>query len=68
MDKEEINLEERENIDVNSLAAKIPTDHARYHLFRLPHSHNGDHLNSIGNVFTTMGRFSKSLKFNFGNL
>lgn len=51
MDKEEINLEERQNVDVNSLASMIPSDHARYHLFCLPHSHNGDHLNSIGNTY-----------------
>ncbi|KAG8194422.1 hypothetical protein JTE90_011032 [Oedothorax gibbosus] len=55
MDKEEINLEERENIQVDSLAARIPTDHARYHLFRLPHSHNGDNLNSIVFIYSVPG-------------
>ncbi|GFS86441.1 twinfilin-2 [Trichonephila clavipes] len=56
MDKEEINMEERLNIDVvNSLADRVPSDHARYHLFCLPHSYEGDQLNSIVFIYSVPG-------------
>ncbi|CAL1279164.1 unnamed protein product [Larinioides sclopetarius] len=55
MEKEEINLEERLNIDVNSLPDKIPSDHARYHLFCLPHSYEGDQLNSVVFIYSVPG-------------
>lgn len=49
MAKEEINLEKRLSIDVSKLAENVPSDHARYHLFRLSHYYEGDQFNSIGN-------------------
>ncbi|XP_015906353.1 twinfilin-2 [Parasteatoda tepidariorum] len=55
MDKEEINLEKRLQIDVNSLASQIPSDHARYHLFRMSHFYEGDNLNSIVFIYSVPG-------------
>ncbi|GIY36526.1 twinfilin-2 [Caerostris extrusa] len=55
MDKEEINLETRMNIDVNSLAENVPSDHARYHLFCLPHSYEGDQFNSVVFIYSVPG-------------
>lgn len=52
MVKEEINLEKRLSIEVSKLKENVPSDHARYHLFRLSHYYEGDQFNSIGNFFS----------------
>ncbi|UYV66137.1 TWF1, partial [Cordylochernes scorpioides] len=44
---EMINLERASHLDVHQLFAMMPSDHARYHLFRFPHSHEGDFQESI---------------------
>ncbi|XP_064483394.1 twinfilin-1-like [Ornithodoros turicata] len=54
-EKEEINLESRDNISVNSLRHKIPKNSPRYHLFLFPHSHEGDHLKSIVFIYSIPG-------------
>jgi twinfilin-like protein len=46
MAKEIVNLEMAEMTDVHSLGRQVPNDHGRYHLFRFPHSHEGDWLES----------------------
>ena len=48
MAKEVVNLESIEQVTVHTLGNKVPDDHGRYHLFRFPHSHEGDFLESIG--------------------
>lgn len=48
MAKEVVNLESIEKISVHTLGNQVPDDHGRYHLFRFPHSHEGDFLESIG--------------------
>lgn len=48
MAKEVVNLESTEQINVHTLGSQVPDDHGRYHLFRFPHSHEGDFLESIG--------------------
>lgn len=53
MVKEEINLETRLTIDANEIKDHIPSDHARYHLFCLPHYYEGDEFKSIGKNFCT---------------
>ena len=36
--------------DVEELASKVPDNEARYHLFRHKHTHEGDYLESTGEV------------------
>ncbi|XP_035233834.1 twinfilin-2-like isoform X2 [Stegodyphus dumicola] len=55
MEKEEINLETSQELDVDSLAKMVPSDHARYHLFCLPHFYEGDQLNSIVFIYSVPG-------------
>lgn len=55
MEKEEINLENRLSLDVSKLKENIPSDHARYHLFRLPHFYEGDEFKSIVFIYSVPG-------------
>lgn len=43
-----VNLEKTDNISIGNLAAQVPTESARYHLFRFQHTHEGDYTESIG--------------------
>lgn len=52
MAKEIVNLEHAEQISVATLGSLVPEDHGRYHLFRFPHSHEGDFIESIGKCFS----------------
>ena len=47
--KEVINLETTESTTVATLGCRVPENQGRYHLFRFPHSHEGDYLESISN-------------------
>lgn len=53
--REEINLEVRENITVESLSERIPRDHPRYHLFLFPHKHQGEKFKSIVFIYSIAG-------------
>nr|CAG4638618.1 EOG090X0A90 [Cyclestheria hislopi] len=55
LEKELINLEVATCITVHELAAKVPDDHGRYHLFRFPHTHEGDFLESIVFIYSMPG-------------
>ncbi|XP_054721658.1 twinfilin-2-like [Uloborus diversus] len=55
MEKEEINLEKAATLEVSSLCNHVPTDHARYHLFCLAHSYDGDYLNSTVFIYSVPG-------------
>ncbi|XP_076344198.1 twinfilin-1-like isoform X1 [Tachypleus tridentatus] len=55
INKEEINLEVKDHTDVHQLTEKIPVDHARYHLFVFPHSHEGDFLQSVVFIYSMPG-------------
>jgi twinfilin-like protein len=55
LDKEIINVELSETVEVDRLRTKIPTHHARYHLYQFKHSHNGDLLNSIVFIYSIAG-------------
>ena len=46
MVNEIVNLETTEPTGVHNLGSRVPSDHGRYHLFRFPHSHEGDYLES----------------------
>lgn len=55
VDGEEINLETTQHTDVHSLSKRVPNDHARYHLFRFPHSYEGDYVTSIVFIYSVPG-------------
>lgn len=55
MEKEEINLEQRLSIDINQLKENVPSDHARYHLFCMPHYYEGDEFKSIVFIYSVPG-------------
>ena len=51
MDQERILLASFDNTDARNLSSRIPKDHARYHFFVYKHSHEGDFLESIGELY-----------------
>nr|CAG4648787.1 EOG090X0A90 [Polyphemus pediculus] len=53
--KELVNLETLETINVANLTTKVPEDQGRYHLFRFPHTHEGDYLESIIFIYSMPG-------------
>ena len=40
-------------LSVEDLPSAVPSDAARYHVFRFKHSHEGDYLESNGETFST---------------
>nr|CAG4646446.1 EOG090X0A90 [Macrothrix elegans] len=52
---EVVNLESAETINVEKLGTRVPNDHGRYHLFRFPHTHEGDFIESIVFVYSMPG-------------
>lgn len=48
---EVVNLESTDKTTVHTLSSRVPDDHGRYHLFRFPHTHEGDFLESTGWFF-----------------
>lgn len=59
IEKEEIHLSKTSNITVNDLSAQVPSDEARYHLFIFSHTHEGDHLETVGMSKTIFYIFNK---------
>lgn len=55
LDKEEINLESRDDTNINNLPTRVPRNHSRYHLFCFPHSYEGDYLLSKVFIYSTPG-------------
>lgn len=55
LDKEEINLETTKEISLSSLRSQVPTDKARYHIFRFDHTHEGDFLQSFVFIYSMPG-------------
>lgn len=55
LEKEEIHITKADNIDVHKLAAQVPTDHARFHIFLFKHSYDGDWLESFVFVYSMPG-------------
>lgn len=47
IEDEIIHLVSAENVNVAKLPLKVPSDHARYHLYRFKHTHEGDYTESI---------------------
>ena len=56
---EVVNLAMCEPTSVEELPSRVPTDSARYHLFRFDHSYEGDRFNSIG-AFSVLFSFDIS--------
>ena len=46
--RETVNLAKTGSVEVSDLAAQVPTDAARYHLFWYRHTHEGDFTESAG--------------------
>lgn len=59
--EEKIYLVKAANIDVLKLAAQVPTDAARYHLFSFMHTHEGDYTESLFFIYSMPG-YSCSVK------
>ncbi|PVD25341.1 hypothetical protein C0Q70_15841 [Pomacea canaliculata] len=55
LENEVVNLEKTDNISIGNLAAQVPTESARYHLFRFQHTHEGDYTESIVFVYSMPG-------------
>ncbi|ESN94525.1 hypothetical protein HELRODRAFT_107800 [Helobdella robusta] len=61
LDKEIINVEKSDNVDVAQIVRLTPSDHARYHLYLFKHTHEGDQ--QIACVFLyTMPGYNCSIK------
>ena len=50
LEEEIIVLKSKDNVDITTLPSKVPTECARYHLFRYKHNYEGDSLESNGMV------------------
>ena len=48
LEEEVIVLKSKDNVDIVELPSKVPTECARYHLFRYKHNYEGDSLESNG--------------------
>ena len=49
--KETVNLESKaSSLQVSMLPKKVPTDQPRYHVYLFKHSHQGNYLESIGEL------------------
>lgn len=55
LDKEVVNLESSGNVSVDELRRKIPSDHARYHLYLFKHTHEGDQQTACVFIYTMPG-------------
>ncbi|KAK3576655.1 hypothetical protein CHS0354_004940 [Potamilus streckersoni] len=55
LSEETVELEEASDIGVNVLASRVPTDHARYHIFTYKHTHEGDYTESIIFIYSMPG-------------
>ncbi|ENN81951.1 twinfilin [Dendroctonus ponderosae] len=53
--EETINLVCAENISLEQLPAKVPSDTARYHLYKFKHTHEGDYTESIVFIYSMPG-------------
>lgn len=44
LNKEIINFEEAENVNIGDLASHVPSESARYHIYNFKHTHEGDYM------------------------
>ena len=50
MESESVEMPRSGSMTVQDLPAAVPSDAARYHVFRFKHNHEGDYLESNGNI------------------
>ncbi|CAH1170374.1 unnamed protein product [Phaedon cochleariae] len=55
IDEEEIHLVGAENVSIEKLPSKVPSDTGRYHLYRFKHTHEGDYTESIVFIYSMPG-------------
>lgn len=55
LEKEEIKISKMENIEVAQLKFQLPTDHARFHLYRFKHTYEGDQKESYIFIYSMPG-------------
>lgn len=53
--EEKIDLVSSENLKLDNLPSKVPTDGGRYHLFKFKHTHEGDYTESIIFIYSMPG-------------
>jgi len=53
--EETIHLVSAENIVLEKLPSKVPSDTARYHLYKFKHTHEGDYLENIVFIYSMPG-------------
>ncbi|CAG2068870.1 unnamed protein product, partial [Timema podura] len=61
LEEERIHLSDKDNVSVNRLLEKVPSDCARYHLYNFKHTHEGDYLESVVFIYSMPG-YSCSIK------
>lgn len=54
IEEETIHLVCAENVPLEKLPSKVPTDTGRYHLYKFKHTHEGDYMESIGKEKTKL--------------
>ena len=52
LDSEKVNMTRSGMLSVEDLPSAVPSDAARYHVFRFKHSHEGDYLESNGETLS----------------
>ncbi|EGD81737.1 hypothetical protein PTSG_02449 [Salpingoeca rosetta] len=55
LDAEQIKLAKADKSSIDDIAAQVPEDAARYHLFNFKHSHEGDNMESAVFVYSCPG-------------
>lgn len=55
LDEEKIHIVTAKNIQVYELAAQVPKDHARYHIYLFKHTHESDYLESFVFIYSMPG-------------
>lgn len=55
LEEEKIHLVCAENINLDKLPSKVPSETARYHLYRFNHTHEGDYMESIVFIYSMPG-------------
>ncbi|XP_013189686.2 twinfilin [Amyelois transitella] len=61
LEEEKIHLAKAAKISLVELPQQVPSDQARYHLYIFPHTHEGDHMESIVFIYSMPG-YSCSIK------
>ncbi|XP_005092256.1 twinfilin-2-A [Aplysia californica] len=55
LEKEVVEAASSDTIRVNQLISRVPTESARYHMFRFSHTHEGDAMDSVVFIYSMPG-------------